>query len=74
MGGQGYGYGGGGGADVAPVAEEVRATCGSIDAGMDMAPEVAADRGGMVAEPVVEELVEFVIVMMHTDWAVVYFQ
>jgi hypothetical protein len=39
-----------------------------------MAPEVAADRGGMVAEPVVEELVEFVIVMMHTDWAVVYFQ
>lgn len=74
MGGEGYGYGGGGGAEVAPMAEEVQAARRGADAGVDTAPEVGADRGGVVLKPVAEKLVEFVVVMTHTYLAVVFFQ
>ena len=74
MGGKGYGYGGGGGAEVAPMAEEVQAARRGTDAGVDTTPEVGADRGSVIPEPVAEKLVEFVVVMTHTYLAVVYFQ
>ena len=47
---------------------------GGTEAGVDTAPKVAADRGGMLPEPVAEEMVEFVVVKRHTYLAVVYFQ
>lgn len=68
------GSGGSAGADKTRVAKKVKRAHRGNDTGMYPAPEVAADRGGMAAEPVAEKLVEFVIVVMHSDWAVVYFQ
>jgi len=49
--------------------EETPATA-VADSGMDAAPKVGTDWGGVVLEPVAEKLVELLIFRKHTFWVV----